>query len=143
MNNWKEKTRGWRTPGFIIAIGSLIITGIGFVFNAVVENNKIQVENRQLQFQSVEQRVKTSEHVNTPYTPVNLYIQGEKMLEQTILIEKVLKDNRINDSLRRIDKIIVNKSRASRDSSQIIQAQKAEEQALTMKKILKFLDTTQ
>lgn len=136
MTTFKQKIKDWITPALVVSIGGAIITGIIFIFNAVVENNRIQVENKQLMFESVEQRVETKDHVNTPYNPVNAYKQSVELTEQTVKVDSALASVKKLIADKAAEKERVDASRSSRDSSQRVQAE-------AIQKILKLLDTTQ
>ena len=86
------------------------------MFDAIVEQNRIMIESQQLQFESPEQRIKTKDHVNTPFNPVNAYKQSVELTKQTAIVEQVLEDNRKRDSIAEIKEAEKDKSRDGRDA---------------------------
>jgi len=113
---FRERAKPWVNPGLIITIGGTLITIIAFLFNAIIENTEVQMENKQLQFQSVEQRVKTKDHVDSPYNPVNAYKQSVELTEQTAIVQGILEDSREKDSINKLKEVEKDKSRDARDS---------------------------
>ena len=113
---FKEKVKPFVNPTLIITIGGIIITGLSFVFDAIVEQNRIMIESQQLQFESPEQRIKTKDHINTPFNPVNAYKQSVELTKQTAIVEQVLEDNRKRDSIALIKEAEKDKSRDGRDA---------------------------
>ncbi len=141
-------SKSWFTPTLVLAIGSALLTGIGWIINVVVDNKEIMIENEHKMFESVEQRIKTKAHIDEPYNPVNSYIQGNELLEQQAQINEIFKENKKNDSIKKVIEIRIGKSRASRDSSQKVQAQTMKRmdsvniiQTQTLQLILKKLDS--
>ena len=145
---WKEKIHKWITPSIIIGFGSAMLTGLWWVNQKVIEDIELRIKQKEIMFETPEQRIKTKVHINTPYNPVNAYIQSVELTEQSIKVDSTLNvvQKIINDTKDREERIA--KSRASRDSSQRVQAEQARIQSEQLKsnsemlgKILKKIDS--
>ena len=113
---FKQRVMSWVTPSLIITIGGILIAGGTKIFNAIIDQNKIMIKTEQKQFTSPEMRIKTEEHVTTPFNPVNVYIQGEKLAKQQVKVDTALAQIQQIIKEKEEDKKRVNKSRSARDS---------------------------
>ncbi len=137
MATWKEKTKGWRTPSLVVTIGSMILGGLWGLSRQVTTH---EVKSEQLQFQTVEQRVKVVEWAESDYNQVAVYEEGKKISKAYSLLDTLFKERIRDDSIKKIKDAIIEKSRASRDSSQRVQAQNDIIQNETMRLILEKLN---
>ena len=143
----QEIKKVWLTPGLVVTVGIAILGGLWGLSRQVTTH---VVEAKQVQFESIEQRVKVVEWAESDYNQVAVYEEGKKVSRSLRKIDTIFKQNIRNDSLKKIKEKEIELSRASRDSSQKVQAKAMKSmdstnvvQTQTLQKILKLLDTTQ
>ena len=78
---------------------------------------------KDLIFDNTKQKVKIVEFSEMPYSPIAVYKQSEELIEQSekldssyVLINKIFEQKMEDDSIKKIDKIKIDKSRNARDS---------------------------
>ncbi len=82
------------------------------------EANQEARDNAQdeLMFENSRQRVKIIEFSESDYNPISVYEQGKKIEKSFGLIDTIFKQHRKDDSIKKIDKKRIVKSREARDS---------------------------
>ncbi len=137
--------KDWLTPGLVIVA---LAAGYRYVSIQEVKEEKKDAENKALQFENAKQRVKVIEWAESDYNQIAVYEEGKKVTKSLKLIDTIFKQRIEDDSLKKIREARIEISRASRDSSQKVQAQAMKRmdsinviQTQTMQLILEKLDS--